>query len=419
MKKTGLRIVAVFLLSLALGSCCKHKGDEKPHHYDQVVVMVGLGFNNLSSDITKNVNTLAANYLPEKKDGKALVVFAHTALSDWEFVKQTEPVLIQMYKKDGKVIRDTLKRYAADEVTASGKKLAEVFSDVCTLFPADHYGMLFSSHSTGWVPGGYKSEEESSGWTFSAMRKMMARPSSEPVAHENMPLFQGTKSIGIQCYLSASTQYTIELDEFVNAIPVHLDYMIFDSCLMGCSEVVYAFKDKADYMIASPCEILTDGFVYETLAADLLSGDTPDLRAVADDFYDYYKDDSGTIAYYDCSKIEPIAAAVHTICDAHRENVMNLKRNSVQGYNYSLDPFFFDIKDICVNLGATEAELATLQNALNACVLFKAATPAFLGRKIDPTKYSGMSMYLPNPNWPQLNEFYKSTSWNLAAGLLE
>jgi hypothetical protein len=59
---------------------------------------------------------------------------------------------------------------------------------------------------------------------------------------------------------------------------------------------------------------------------------------------------------------------------------------------------------------------------LNECIIYKAATPSFLGLQID--SYSGLSMYLPSVTKDDqgvagLNAFYKTLAWNKATNLVE
>jgi hypothetical protein len=61
----------------------------------------------------------------------------------------------------------------------------------------------------------------------------------------------------------------MELADFANAIPYKLDFIIFDACFMGSVEVCYELKDKAEYIVASPTEILSPGFVYSSMMQHL------------------------------------------------------------------------------------------------------------------------------------------------------
>ena len=103
-----------------------------------------------------------------------------------------------------------------------------------------------------------------------------------------------------------------------------------------------------------------------------------------------------------------------------------MDEKEVQYYHrthYSVNYFrdFFDLEDILVHAGITAGEKAALENALDACILYKDATPSFMlnwgGFNIHA--YCGLSMHLPNSRTAGLNEFYKTLDWNIATGLVK
>ena len=53
--------------------------------------------------------------------------------------------------------------------------------------------------------------------------------------------------------------------EMVRAITIHLDYIIFDACLMGGIEVAYELRNVADKIGFSQAEILAHGFPYKPI----------------------------------------------------------------------------------------------------------------------------------------------------------
>ncbi len=60
----------------------------------------------------------------------------------------------------GQTVRDTLKSYGPEYISADSNTLRTVLSDVKQLFPAKDYGLLFSSHATGWLPAGHTTSLE-------------------------------------------------------------------------------------------------------------------------------------------------------------------------------------------------------------------------------------------------------------------
>ena len=72
-----------------------------------------------------------------------------------------------------------------------------------------------------------------------------------------------------------------------------LDYILMDTCLMGCVEVAYELRNKCDRLLFSPTEILSDGMVYTTMAALLTNVATPSLNTIAKEYFDHYQAQSG------------------------------------------------------------------------------------------------------------------------------
>ena len=59
----------------------------------------------------------------------------------------------------------------------------------------------------------------------------------------------------------------MEIYELAEGIPdeYHFDFLLFDVCSMGGIECVYELRDKADYIVASPAEVLVAGFPYKNI----------------------------------------------------------------------------------------------------------------------------------------------------------
>ncbi|MBO4466061.1 MAG: hypothetical protein J5748_05225 [Bacteroidales bacterium] len=370
-------------------------------HFDKMMILYSEGYNNLQGSLDKNINELCEGYIPPKWGNDAIVVFSHASVNSSDWATDTEPVVFRIYEQYGEVVRDTVFRYPAESVSVEKEFMKKVLGDIKDRYPSDSYGMVYTSHGTGWIPKDYKKTSE----TFSAK-----------------PMGIGAEFDGTY---PSYTYIQLDIDEFREAIPFHMDYIVMDACLMGGVEVVYEWRDICDYLAASPGEVLTVGFDYYKLSERLLKGDEPDLVGICTDYYemnaidrnqDGRQDGDATIALYDCSKIEALAQACVPIFEAHRSALATIKTSQVQSFNYTYK-YHFDFRDILVKLGATPSELVPVDAALDELVLYKNATEDFLGNHI--STYSGLSMFLPVSSWPKLNDCYKSTSWNQATGFVK
>ena len=394
--KSYLLVLAAVLLTACNGINPPFKGT-----YDQVLIYYGMGYNNLSGNLRTNLDQLRSDVLPGLSYDKAIVVFCHNTV-------------VSGYRgNDGKPVTDTLKVYEDMELSASGESLRRVLDDVRELFPARRYGLLVSSHGTGWLPPGYSYNSE-------APRQMRRKALVQPAQP-----WPETKAIGNQYVGSSSNVTWIPLEEFARAIPMHLDYLILDTCLSGSVEVAYELKDVVDRLIVSPAEILTAGMVYSTLSWDMFAGKDPDLRTYCQEYYDYYNNQdgsyrSGTISLVDCTRLDALADAFGAIVEAHRAALSDPSLfNNVQRYFYGSSPlrFFYDLGDLAAQLGASPAELAQLNAALAAAVPFHAETPTFFDLRLE--RCQGLSVYIPEANRPQLNAYYRQLAWNKAVRLVE
>lgn len=422
-----MRRFKAYLLILAavlLAAC----GDIERYHrgpYEKVLIYIGLGYNNLSGNLLKNFEDMQEGVLPGNASDRAILAFCHNTGTSGDYTTPNPPQLIRILRgTDGKPVADTLKTYVNMSVSATRESLREALLDIQELFPSHSYGMLFSSHGTGWIPAGYQSNTEPS----SIRPLAVGDYHPEPVEESPWP---ATKAMGNQYDGSPKNVRWLEFADFVDAIPMHLDYLILDACLMGSAEVAWEVKDICDYLVASPAEILTDGMIYKTLSWDMFSGVEADLLTYCQEYFDYYNKESGsrragTITLVDCSKLDALASAFGAIVDANRDLIPGCLV-STQRYYYSSSPlrFYYDLRDFAADLvaidgappGWIDTQLAQLDAALAAAIPYHAETPAFFDLPLE--RCCGLSVYIPDPTRTKLNAFYRTLGWNRAVRLVE
>lgn len=393
-----------------------------------VFVLFSFGYNNLSYDLKEDIEDVIASGVPEYGfEENVVLVLSQNLPNGYSYSQPSAPVLTHIYSRGEEIIRDTLKVYADTTVAARKAVVEDVLTIAKDRFPAKRYGILMSSHGTGWAPQGYcysppdKNKDNSTIWNLNS-----GSYDGPAKYHEERPLL---KSIGAHYNGSAARSIEIEIQDLADAIPMHLDYILFDACFMGCVEVAYELKDKCDMMCFSQTEILSNGMDYKNLLSVLFAPDGPDLKKCAENYFNMYKDQtssfmrSATISVVDCRKLDALAGVVAK----HSEVIGGLaldadKRDMVQGYfqpRYSrYHGIFYDVESIIKESGATEDELAELSEALNECVLTKYATARFLN-EFDIKTHSGLSMYLPDSDRDILNTYYKTLKWNKAIELVK
>lgn len=389
-----------------------------------VMLLYSAGFNDLCQYLDEDIQELPFGFVPLKGNRADHILLVYSKLTTRDpdsgicnkySTVPTESALFRLYKESGKVVQDTIKVWGKDVDACSPETVREVLQLVYDRFPAKGYGMVFSSHSSGWLPSGYYTspstfesdyDQGNTLWSSSLRRAPLTEfPEIEP--------FPAVKSIGQD--KKSDQALEMELDAFANAIPYRLDYLLIDACLSGCVEVAWQFRGKADIIGFSQTEVLADGFNYKTIAGHLLQN-TPNPLAVCQDYFNSYdvkqgEQRSATISVVDTRKMDALASVCSALFEKYREKLRTMSDYNVQGYFRFGRHFFYDLKDILVKAGITAEEQAALEDALSQCVVYKAATDYFLSIKI--TTACGLSMYLPSRGSDFLDNFYKAhIAWN-------
>ena len=422
-----VRLILVSLLTLLFCSCERDGLDTTltvgPFGKEtrQVLLLYEAGFNSLSADIHRNINVLKQGYLPEKgRNEDVVLVFSHQTLYNRRsYTEETSPVMVRLYSQHGEPCADTLKVWPAGTPVANKEVMTEVFNWVREQFPAAGYGAVLSSHATGYLPEDYfsnpkKYEGADRGSSYSWSPRL--------------------KSFGQEYYSAGKKTQEMELKDLAAAIPFKLDYILFDACLMGTVEVAWELRNVCSFVGFSPCEIPAAGLDFKKLTENLLKPETPDLKAACEDYYIAYKDDTiygATITLVDCARLDGLAATCRDLFDRYRSGIRNLSGKNVQVYDRQMGDkhyyAFFDLKDMLREAGASDADLASLQAALDEAIVYEAHTAKFLDVKLN--RVCGLAMYLPSyPDYRRdiyhgtqfLDTFYKENiAWNQATSLVE
>lgn len=329
-----------------------------------------------------------------------------------------------------------MKTFGTETIAASSSTMRQVLTYVKDEFPAKGYGLVFSSHGSGWLPAGYyyspsRFEDDHKGEVGTSRQGIAA----QSVGHPRLPVPEGdlpdtdpfygmTRSIG-QDYIKGSYYgHEMSVSEFADAIPYHLDYLLFDMCFSGGVEVAYGLKDKADYLGLSPAEVLGDGmFNYTKITSFLLNRETPDLEGLFKDSFEMYDKQSGayrssTVNLVRTSGLDNLASVCARMINEYSDALADAPVDDIQGYYRQGRHYFYDLVDIFEKCGASKADLEDLDKAVDGCVIYKNSTGQFL-EDYDIKAYSGFSMYLPCAGTPLLDLYYRKEVWNNATRLVK
>ena len=421
------RIAAYIAIFMAIISCSKMTdgGTGALTKYRNVMLLYSAGYNNLSSPMLRNITELEEGYVPmDMSSNDVMLIFNRRTEGYLNFTSLVPPVLMEVKRNwQGEVQVDTVKTWPAETKASSAETLHEVLYYIKEHYPADGYGVVFSSHATGYLPEGYYSNPEGSSgdegddddvWSVSNRTRRVRHFEAEPLTKSLGADYSGVVGENLE-------SFEIELPALAEAIPMHLDYFLFDACLMGGIEVAYELKDKCDIIGFSPTEVLSQGFYYDSMGKYLLGGKVPDPEAVCREYLDKYLQGStkaASVTVVDCRKIGPLVNVCKTLFEKYRNEIAGLSPTGIQVYFRDNKHWFYDLEDILLHAGINESEKALLAQALDDFIIFKGHTDTFF--TINFSHYSGLSMFLPSHSGDQLKLYYRDKiAWNKATALVK
>lgn len=404
--------------------------------FRNVFLVYSMGFNDLNSFLKDDIKDLTEN-LSMTSQRDLLLIFSHFSKGS-KYSEGTCPTLTKVYKDaDGIMVKDTLMTLPETTIAADKETLREVLTYVKDNFDSETYGILLSSHGSGWAPEGYitkpekyesQTQNNSGDGPYSAMA---FQDDTTPVYNLARPGEIPVKSMGVH-FISSSSTIEMDINEIAEAFPFKMNYIIFDACYMGCVEVAYELRNVTDMLVSSQTEILAYGMDYKTMTSYIYDQNGPDLRGLCERYFEYYDAMSGqsrsaTISLVDCRKLEELAQVSKNIFSQYRDNLNSLQQTrNVQRYfrdsydTRSTQQWFYDFGDIVEKCGISEDDLTDFNEKLNEVVTYKAATANFFMSQLKIEHHSGLSMYLPfTQGRDYLNNFYRELEWNKATGLLE
>lgn len=374
------RIILYFLVSLCvLTACSENEQPEIKIPAPRTVLVYLAADNSLGAGSngfdTQNIASMLKGATSQNLNNSNLVVYLAPNS------KTNHPQLMQITAK-GKVI----KREYVNQNSASPETLREIIQTTKELFPADSYGLIMWSHGSNWFPSDITNTKSS-------------RAIIQDVSHNSW----------------------LEMEDLQQAIPENMfDFILFDACYMGGVEVMYAMKNKAEYIMASAAEVMGAGFPYERIVSDLFSSADKEtyLKKICDNFYDYYQNDPhnaynpyGTIALVKTSALPELASATNQILKTSFDKTEAINLSSLQRY---FRPTFYNMYDFedYISRIATEEQLSTFKTSLDKAVIYKLKTSQFL---FPINKYCGLSCFVVTSRYPDANKRYEEQDWFKAA----
>lgn len=341
-----IRTLLIALAALLLSVSCKSGGSvypEPPEKVRRVILVYMEARNNLSAAATVDLAEMRRAEIPS--DCRLLV---YKSISGEE-----HPTLVEIAGGTDTVLVD----YEAGVSAVDPKQMRQVIADVRREAPSAEFGMVLWSHSSGW----------------------------------RQKAVQRARGYGLE---NSSRQMSIS--DLAGALRNQgIDFLLFDTCYMGSVEVAYELRDVTRWLVASVCEVPTDGMPYHLTVPKLFADTIPTgLKEAIDINVDGYIAVSeacpSTLSLIDLSKLDGVAEAMKAVEDSIKNKPLpedfNPQRFSeAKPYMY----LFYDLGQYMEALGAD-------MTALGEAVVYERHSPMIWNRT--PIEHcSGLSVYIPAP----------------------
>lgn len=298
-----------------------------------------------------------------------------------------------------------IKDVTLTSTTIQPEKISEIISSMAGIAPAERYGIIFAGHGHGWI-----------------LRQLVGSNkdlSAVGVSHNQwIPAAEAevTRAFG-----ESNVMVNIkELAEAIDLSQINLDYILFDACFMSNIEAIYDLRNAANYIIASPCEIMGKGFPYHRTLPYLFQeeGTKSDYVGAAESYHTYYRDEysnsarCGSVSVIKCDEIEALA-------EATREVVKSAKTeydiSALQTYEGQNPHHFYDFGEWMNVVATDDTALAMFNEQLKNTIIatytldtFYSAYGTYGTYPINREVYSGVTTSAPSQAYPK---GWRQTKW--------
>lgn len=310
------------------------------------------------------------------------------------------PALYQFHSYNNRLVENVVYEFENDVCSSDTTVLGQVMDIIFKDYPTEAFDLVMGSHAAGWVTNNTKSS--ASRW----------------IGVDN----------GENSYRDNPFDTTIEvkeLAELLGRMPVKVDRLMFDACLMQGVEVAYALRNVANWIIASPAEIPADGAPYDKVVPEFFKSSL----GVEGIMYEYKK-------AYDNEVYAAVLSAVRT---SYMQELANATRVCVEKYfnsqtrnNYTscvayaprVAPAYYDVNSVMkkfLSVDDYENWKSVFDKAIPYIMVSNSRTvwSSFAYSVIDVTDDCGMvSAYFPQNKSQNkaVNEDFCTTEWYSAAG---
>lgn len=337
------------------------------------------GYNSLYENLKINLEDMEQAIKQEKGLGNSqLIVFISESI-------KTSHLIYIGYNK-GKCQRDTLKTYTDYDYTTSDG-ITSLLTGIKQMAPADNYSMIIGCHGEGWMP----------------------KPKSTQTRY-----FGGT---AIPIDIS-------DFNEGIKNAGMKMNFILFDDCYMSGMEVAYQLRESSNYLIASTSEMMGYGIPYHLILKYMLA-DTPDYKAICEDFTNFYRTYKsgiqpmpyGTIAVTDLNYAEAMAIYMKKLNSTHTFDINKIDDLQDLDVQHFTPTVYFDFGSyLRVLCGDDAAAYAEATNILKDLVPYKGTTGKIFSlagqSELELKEFSGLTISDPSINSRAIEKKKQTAWWN-------
>ena len=371
----------------------------------QTVLMYMIADNNLWSLQRENINMAKEAVAAGLPEGVRVLVYYDGKVT----YSQRKTTLSEIVRRNGEAVENVLIDYGTQDSTDPAV-MQIVLQDAARFAPADTYGITMAAHGSGWCPPELVdiSSQRMPGLSSSAIEHDLRRPGHAL-----------TRAFG------PHGDHYMTVEALAKGLAgSSLDYVVFDACFMSSVETLYALRDVAPYIVASPAEIMGQGMPYQEILPILTNTKKiyrleDRLAAVVNSFVSYYEGEaypSAALVAVRTDKLPALAEAVKAVYEVAAEPTVD----AIQPLESLWGPHaFFDLEDYMYNVTETgdataQAAFESFGRALDEAIVQESHTPRIysaFGGYFDAERVCGISSYIPREELPVTREAWLATEW--------
>ena len=409
MKRILRNIFSVFVLiaiSPVLWSCEQDEPDDSPFvdngsngEAQSTILIYANATNSLSGNLVSDKNEILVAATKFDVEKNNVLVFQSVYEYDENYQRTGNGLasLIKLVKTTSGYGWETIKEYSYDTAPLNPDRISEVIDYTIKKYPAKNKGLIFWSHSTASDPYFPQTRSEEEGWGL-------------PMAYS----FGSDSVIG-----SGKEYYQINVDDLAAVVPDNVfNFIWFDSCYMGNIETIYQFRNKCDYFIGYPTEVLDDGMPYQYTLPLLVSSE-PKIVEAAQRLFVFYNEEYSyhiaTIVVVEMNKINVLENFCKNVYEGNKQIPSTSSLHRYTNNRQSSGPFYDlgDYTKAVASLNGKTISSEEWEEVLSECVIYKDATTYdFNNNRINKNNFSGISTYVYRlGDETQKERFYESLDW--------